>query len=66
MAAGPSKYNDACTAVRESTQAEAVVLLVLNGDRGTGFAVQTHSEHISAALPDLLEHMAREIRAGRG
>jgi hypothetical protein len=64
MATGPSKYNDECTAARESTNAEAVVLLVLNGDRGTGFAVQAHGEHFSAALPDLLEHMAREIRRG--
>jgi hypothetical protein len=62
MAHGPGKYDDACTAARESTQAEAVVLLVLNGDRGTGFSVQALGQDISAALPDLLEHVAREIR----
>lgn len=62
MPPGPGKYDDACTVARESTQAEAVVLLVLNGDRGTGFSVQSHGEDISAALPDLLEHMARQIR----
>lgn len=58
---GPGKYDYECTFVREHTQAQGVVVLVLNGERGTGFSVQG-TPHVHLALPDLLEHMARQIR----
>lgn len=61
MPIGPGKYDDEATFVREETRAEAVVVLVVNGDRGTGFSVQGPLD-ITAALPDLMEYMAREIR----
>jgi hypothetical protein len=62
MGIGPGKYDDACTAAREATGGEAVVLIVLNGKHGAGFSVQSVSRDISAALPDLLEHTAQLIR----
>lgn len=55
------KYDEECTFMREHTRAEGVVLVVLNGERGTGFSVQGPM-HVHAALPDVLEHIAREIR----
>lgn len=58
---GPGKYDYECTFVREHTQAEGAVVLVLNGERGTGFSVQAPA-HVHFALPDLLEDLARRIR----
>ena len=58
---GPGKYDYECTFVLEHTQAEGVVVLVLNGERGTGFSVQAPL-HVHLVLPDLLENMARQIR----
>ena len=39
-----------------------VVLMVINGDRGNGFSVQTHDPRLLAALPDLLERVAADMR----
>lgn len=58
---GPGKYDQECTLVRERTQAAGVVVLVLNGERGSGFSVQAPLR-VHAVLPDLLENMASEIR----
>jgi hypothetical protein len=38
MATG--KYDDLCTYVREQTKADGVVVIVVGGDKGHGFAVQ--------------------------
>jgi hypothetical protein len=37
---GPGKYDDACTAAREATEAAGVILIVLGGQHGSGFSVQ--------------------------
>ena len=42
MAAGPGKYGAECEAMLRDTGAVACILIVIEGDRGTGFAVQTH------------------------
>jgi len=61
---GPGKYDDACTAARVATHAEAAIVIIINGDKGSGFSVQgdTHAlisvEHVAA----LLEHVAAEMR----
>ena len=67
MALGPGKYDDLCTYVREQVGIDVnvngggVVVMVLGGNRGSGFAVQADIA-TTLKLPDLLEHMAREIR----
>jgi hypothetical protein len=61
MALGHGKYDAECTNVREHTQAAAVALIVVGGDRGHGFSVQA-PEELMVVLPDLLERMARDIR----
>ena len=43
---GPGKYDDACTAARVMTSAEVAILIVLGGDKGSGF----HSGGINAKL----------------
>lgn len=66
MADGPGKYNDACTVAMAMTDAQAVVLIVLNGKDGHGFSVvehevQTHGKRTAAQLPSILRSVADEI-----
>ncbi len=59
---GPGKYDDEATMVRLGTRAEGVALIVCGGDRGAGFAVQGSLQFVET-LPDILEDVARSIRA---
>jgi hypothetical protein len=59
--AGPGKYDDACTVARESTKASGVLLVVFEGEKGSGFSVQAPPE-IIAAMPNILEEVAAQIR----
>ncbi len=63
MSHGPGKYDDEATAAREATGAAAVVLIVLGGRKGEGFAVQATSPALVAKLPALLRSMAEQIDA---
>jgi hypothetical protein len=60
MTIGPGKYDDVCTMVREQVGGQ-VVVIVLGGNRGNGFACQTGVETM-IRLPDLLEEIAKQIR----
>jgi hypothetical protein len=62
MTIGPGKYDDEATAVMDATSADGVVLIVFNGDRGQGFAVQATLE-ITRSLPIILRVMADQIEA---
>jgi len=62
MASGAGKYNEECTKVRESTGADSTILIVTNGIKGSGFAVQATPADL-VRLPDMLEMMAKKIRA---
>lgn len=62
--AGPGKYDPEATIVRELTAAEGVGVIVAGGNRGAGFSVQGSAAFI-AALPDILESIARGIREQR-
>ena len=64
MPIGPGKYDNLTTQVRENTRARAVILLVVGGDKGSGFSCQSDAI-VLAQLPDLLEYMAQEIRGSR-
>ena len=59
---GPGKYDLECQRVVDETGASCVVLIVVGGDRGDGFAV-TGEGHEIARLPGVLESMAQQIRA---
>lgn len=63
MAIGPGKYDTWCTLVREGTEAQGAVLIVLNGHRGSGFAVQATTELGPAVLADLLQDVVDQLRA---
>jgi hypothetical protein len=58
---GPGKYDDACTLAREATSAVACILIVLEGDKGNGFSVQTLEPDLLPVLPALLRQVADEI-----
>lgn len=57
---GPGKYDDLCTHAREASDASAVILIVLGGNKGPGFCVQASPEE-ALALPAILRHIAAEI-----
>lgn len=62
--AARSKYDHYCTFVRIQTAAEAVAVIVFGGDKGDGFTIQAQDEEFArTVLPDMLEMMAKEIRA---
>jgi hypothetical protein len=58
---GPGKYDRLCTIVREEAGAAGALVLVIDGEKGSGFSVQADIE-TQMRLPDLLEAMARQIR----
>lgn len=61
MPKGPGVYDDLATVCLEQSQASAVIVIVLGGTRGSGFAVQTHDIGFAHRLPALLRGMADEI-----
>lgn len=63
MPIGPGKYNDLTTEVRKKTHAAAALVMVFNGDKGTGFSLQAPPE-LEALLPGILRRMADDIEAG--
>ena len=61
MSLGPGRYNDVCTYVRKRTRARLVILMILDGERGEGFEVQTSDPLLLKTLPKLLRDMADGI-----
>jgi hypothetical protein len=62
MATGPGKYNEQATFVRETTNARAVIVMVLDGNHGHGFSVQAQDDIPPGQLAQILEFTAAEIR----
>jgi hypothetical protein len=61
MPLGPGKYDDACTAAMLATEADAVILIVVNGNKGNGFAVQAYGIDLTAKIPGLLRVLADDL-----
>ena len=59
---GPGKYDELCSLVRDRAKARGVIVLVLDGENGSGFSAQTDGPTL-LAIPDMLESMAAQIRA---
>lgn len=57
---GPGRYDDVATFVRRLTSATGVLLVVLKGDRGSGFSAQLTPE-ATLTLPQMLRHLADQI-----
>jgi hypothetical protein len=63
---GPGKYDDLATYVREHAEAEAVVVIVLAGNNGSGFSVQAHArsaQRLQSGMARLLRQVADDIDA---
>lgn len=61
MTVGPGKYDDIATQARETAKASGVVLIVLGGEQGHGFSVQTVGHSPMQSLPALLRTLADQI-----
>ena len=59
---GPGKYDDLCTAARRAADADGAILMIIDGARGSGFSAQLDPRNLDT-LPEMLEEMARRIRA---
>jgi hypothetical protein len=62
MALGPGKYDHLATAARTAARARGVVVIVFEGDAGSGFSVQA-DPHFTARLPAILRDVANGIEA---
>jgi hypothetical protein len=60
MPVDPGKYDAQATVVRRATNARAVVVIVLGGDKGPGFSVQADSD-VVYRLPEMLRRVATKI-----
>ena len=65
MAIGPGKYDDLCTVVRETANAEGAIIIILNGNQGGGFSCQAPLE-LTARLPAILRAVADDIEKSGG
>ncbi len=59
---GQGKYDDWCTKVREATEGEGTVLIVINGNRGHGISLQGTSG-VLRQLPEILRKMATDLES---
>lgn len=57
---GSGNYHAECSAVLETTQATAVVLIVAGGTKGSGFSVQAPRD-LLPSLPGILRDLANQI-----
>jgi hypothetical protein len=62
MAVGQGSYDDVCTYVRETTKAVGAIVIVFNGEFGSGFSVQAPLE-LTVNLAAVLRHMADDIES---
>lgn len=63
MALGAGKYDDLCTHVREQSDARVAIVIIVGGNKGSGFSCQSDDAAVLLKVPDMLEDMARSIRA---
>jgi hypothetical protein len=60
---GPGVYDHICTKAREESDADMAIVIIINGCDGNGFSVQARQDNYVFGLPDILENMAKKIRA---
>jgi hypothetical protein len=62
MSLGPGKYDAQCTQARVLTNADGAILLIINGNKGSGFSCQCDLP-TTVKLPAILRSMADQIGA---
>lgn len=60
---GPGKYDNLCGFVLEGTQAVGVLLVVVEGNQGTGVSFKMLDPDLMRVMPTMLEKLAAEMRA---
>lgn len=60
---GPGKYDEHCTRIREETGARAVIVIVIDGSKGSGFSMQEQASSCRVDVASVLQRAADEIRA---
>jgi len=60
MALGPGKYDELCTLARERAKALAAVVIIIDGEHGSGFSVQGPAA-LTLDLPCILRLLADDI-----
>lgn len=63
---GPGKYDELCTMCREQARAKGAVLIILGGDAGSGFSVQSTGAGLAQFIPKLLRSVADQIEEEQG
>lgn len=61
---GAGKYDALATRAREDAEADAVIVIVLGGNKGSGFSVQARghvAEDVESRLAGLLRNLADAI-----
>jgi hypothetical protein len=62
MPIGPGKYDHLCTYVREATQASTAIVIVIGGNNGSGFSIQSLVQLPPDVVANLLDQVSKEIR----
>lgn len=62
---GGGKYDEQCERTLFELNAAGVLLIVLGGNKGTGFSMSAIEVSIVEDVPEILEDVARQIRAAR-
>lgn len=65
MALGPGRYDPLCTVVRTMAGAETAIVVIIKGNLGSGFSVQSEDPQVELNLPRLLRVVADEIEGRR-
>jgi hypothetical protein len=58
---GGGKYDDAANLARLTTEAQFLILLVIGGNRGEGFSIQTTDVRYLKSAPGMLREIANQI-----
>jgi len=69
MPIGPGKYDDLCTYVRTTANAKSALLIIIGGNLGHGFSMQTADPSVLFGMAGMLRDVAQQIedslRAGK-
>jgi hypothetical protein len=63
MATGPGKYDYEATKVMLSADAKAAIIIVLDGNRGSGFSCQFSDPLLMETVPEILRRVADQIES---
>jgi hypothetical protein len=61
MPAGPGKYDHIASLARTATNAQAVVVIIIDGDDGSGFSLQAAKRFVEGGESDVLVKVLRIV-----